>query len=56
MRGDERVQGGMFSDVSMEQRVPVDHPLRGIRKLTDVVLASLSPEFDPLYKASGPPR
>jgi len=45
----------MFSYVSLEQRVPVDHPLRGIRKLTDVVLASLSPEFDQLYKASGRP-
>jgi transposase len=55
MRGDERVQDGMFSYVSLEQRVPVDHPLRGIRKLTDVVLASLSPEFDQLYKASGRP-
>jgi hypothetical protein len=38
MRGDERVQDGMFSHVWLEQRVPVDHPLRGIRKLTDTVL------------------
>ena len=53
MRGDERIQDGMFSYVSLEQRVPLDHPLRGIRKLTDVVLASLSPEFDRLYKSSG---
>jgi hypothetical protein len=28
MRGDERVQDGMFSYVSLEQRVPQDHPLR----------------------------
>ena len=28
MRGDERVQDGMFSYVSLEQRVPADHPLR----------------------------
>ena len=34
MRGDERVQDGMFSYVSLEQRVPQDHPLRAIRKLT----------------------
>jgi hypothetical protein len=33
----------------------VDHPLRGIRKLTDVVLASLSAQFDQLYMASGRP-
>jgi len=50
MRGDERIQDGMFSYVSLEQRVPMD-PLRGIRKLTDAVLGSLSPEFDNLYKA-----
>jgi hypothetical protein len=28
MHGDERVQDRMFSYVSLEQRVPVDHPLR----------------------------
>ena len=35
MRGDERGQDGMFSYVSLEQRVPQDHPLRAVRKLTD---------------------
>ena len=39
----------MFSCVSLEQRVPQDHPLREIRKLTDDVLGSLSAEFDALY-------
>ena len=53
MRGDERVQDGMFSYVLLEQRVPADHPLRGIRKLTDVVLASVDAELDKLYKDSG---
>jgi hypothetical protein len=33
MRGDERIQDGMFSYVSLEQRVPQDHPLRAARKL-----------------------
>jgi transposase len=55
MRGDERVQDGMFSYVTLEQRVPQDHPLREIRRLTDVVLRSLSGEFDSLYSASGRP-
>src|ERR1700687_1221809 len=55
MRGDERVQDGMFSCVTLEQRVPQDHPLRAIRKLTDTVLQSLSAEFDRLYSASGRP-
>jgi len=55
MRGDERVQDGMFSYVSLEQRVPQDHPLRAIRKLTDEVLRSLSAEFDALYSDQGRP-
>ena len=55
MRGDERVQDGMFSYVSLEQRVPVDHPLREVRKVTDTVLRSLNAEFDALYAESGRP-
>ena len=55
MRGDERTQDGMLSYVSLEQRIPADHPLRAVRKLTDVVLGTLSPEFDTLYAASGRP-
>src|SRR5271155_2334446 len=55
MRGDERDQDGMFSYVSLEQRVPQDHPLRAVRKLTDAVLRTLSPEFDALYADSGRP-
>src|SRR5580692_9242836 len=55
MRGDERVQDGMFRYVSLEQRVPLDHPLREVRKLTDKVLRSLNAELDALYAASGRP-
>jgi transposase len=55
MRGTEQVQDGMFSYVSLEQRVPQDHPLRAIRKLTDEVLRSLSGDFDQLYSATGRP-
>jgi transposase len=55
MRGYERTQDGMFSYVSLEQRVPADHPLRAVRKLTDAVLGTLSAEFDALYAASGRP-
>lgn len=40
MRGDERVQDGMFSCVSLEQRVPEDHPLRAARKLSEVLSCS----------------
>ena len=56
MRGDERRQVEIFSCVTLEQRVPGDHRLREIRRLTDVVLRSLSVEFDQLYSAFGRPR
>lgn len=55
MRGDERAQDGMFSYVSLEQRVPSEHPLRAVRRLTDEVLRSLDAEFDALYAGSGRP-
>ena len=55
MRGDERIQDGMFSYVSLEQRVPADHPLREVRKVTDAVLRSLNAELDKLYADSGRP-
>ncbi len=45
----------MFSYVTLEQRVPGDHRLGEIRRLTDIVLRSLSEEFDSLYSASGRP-
>src|ERR1700682_1236857 len=53
MRGDERVQDSMFSYLTLEQRVPQDHPLRKIRTLTDGVLQSLDAEFAKLYAATG---
>src|SRR5215468_913137 len=33
MRGDDRQQAGMWSYLSPEQRVPVDHPLRPLRAM-----------------------
>lgn len=55
MRGNERIQDRMFSYVSLEQRVPSNHPLREVRKLTETVLQSLNAEFDALYADSGRP-
>ncbi len=45
----------MFSYISLEQRVPEDHPLRAVRKLTDGVFRSLDAEFDELYQDGGRP-
>jgi len=49
VREDEQVQDGTFSYISLEQRVPPDHPLRSVHKLTDKVLQSLYAELDALY-------
>ena len=43
----------MFSYITLERRVPADHPLRGIRRLTDGALERLSGEFGKLYSARG---
>ena len=45
----------MFSYFSPESRVPAEHPLRAIKRDADVVLASLSAEFDELYAEIGRP-
>ncbi len=55
MRGDDRKQDDMFSYISPEQRIPQDHPLRGIRKMVDEILRELSPEFSRLYAKTGRP-
>jgi transposase len=53
MRGADAQQSGMFSYVSLEARVPAEHPLRAMRVLLDEALASMSQDFDRLYAAGG---
>jgi len=55
MRGEDEQQAAMFSYVSPEQRVPADHPLRPIRKMTDEIFRELSPRFAVLYARVGRP-
>ena len=55
MRGTDVQQGGMFSYVSLEARVPTDHPLRGIKKLLDEALSSMSRDFEKVYAQEGRP-
>jgi transposase len=55
MRGDDQQQSGMFSYVTLEDRVPVEHPLREIRKTVDEVLRGMAKEFDSMYAKSGRP-
>ena len=55
MRGADEQPGSMFSYVSLEERVPPDHPLRAIRRITDRALERLSPRFGSLYVKFGRP-
>ena len=41
MRGPDEQPGSMFSYLSLEERVPQDHPLRAIRRITDRALERL---------------
>jgi len=55
MRGDDRHQDDMFSYIPLEQRIPKDHPLRGVRRMVDAILMDLSPHFERLYSSTGRP-
>jgi transposase len=55
MRGTDTLQEGLFSYVSPESRIPEDHPLREIRRLTDAALAALSLDFEVAYSPLGRP-
>jgi transposase len=55
VRGKFQDQGGLFSYISPERRVPGDHPLRRIRKLMRDILKELSPSLGRLYASEGRP-
>src|SRR5665213_3100354 len=55
MRGSDRRMGALFSYVDLEARVRRDHPLRSIRRLTDVALEALTADFTRLYSGMGRP-
>src|ERR1700721_2936110 len=55
MRGHDSQQSAAFSYLSPEERVPVNHPLRPIREMIDIGLASLSSVFNQMYSHTGRP-
>jgi transposase len=55
MRGRFQDQGGLFSYIQPEERIPADHPLREIRQLVREVLNGLSHSFGKLYSHEGRP-
>ena len=50
MRGQANPQSSMFSYVSLEERIPREHPLRRLRVLVDAILANMSGLFDQGYR------
>src|SRR6201982_2419234 len=55
MRGRFFDQGGMFSYIRPEQRIPADHRLRKMRELVREVLGELNQTFGKLYSREGRP-
>ena len=55
MRGAFLDQGGLFSYISPDARVPRSHPLRNIRELVREVLSELSRALGQLYASEGRP-
>ena len=55
MRSGKVETQSMFSYLSLEQRVPADHPLRVIRVIVDLSLAELDGHFRRIYSHLGCP-
>jgi transposase len=55
MRGGDVRSEALFSYLSCETRVPLDHPLRPIQKIVDAALGALTEEFEKLYAKLGRP-
>jgi transposase len=55
VRGEAEEPETIFSYITPSQRVPQDHPLRGIRRVVDAALERMSPRFQKLYSRTGRP-
>jgi hypothetical protein len=55
MRGFQDGQTNMLAVISIEQRIPSDHPLRRIKRMADQELKKLSGVFNRMYSQVGRP-
>ncbi len=55
MRGADQHQGSMYSYVTMERRIRVDHPARKIRVLVDQALERMDASLAAMYSSKGRP-
>src|SRR5258705_6693128 len=55
MRGTQDRQASMLALISIEGRIPSEHPLRGIKGMADRELLGLSRVFNQMYSKVGRP-
>jgi transposase len=55
VRGKPEQQLAMLTSLSTEDLIPLDHPIRRIRKVVDEVLAEMDGEFEAMYSRIGRP-
>ena len=55
MRGLQDKQTSMWAFISIEERIPIEHPLRRIKKLADERLVKLAGVFNRMYSQVGRP-
>ncbi len=55
MRSHLDPQSSLFKYFSMEERIPVEHPLRAIKAQAEAVLASMNAAFEAMYADGGRP-
>ncbi len=53
MRGRRNPQITMLALIDLEERVPMAHPMRTVKRLADEALAELSSTFDEMYAKDG---
>jgi len=55
MRGEDKQNHTLFSYVRPDSRIPPNHPLRLIRRVTDAALVAMSEQFDAASSDEGHP-
>lgn len=55
MRSSDTRQGSLFSDVSLDNRIPAKHPVRKFRLVVDMILSSMNAETSSRYADTGRP-
>ncbi len=55
MRGKPDYQSQVYYAIDIESWIPVDHPLRGVKRRADEVLSSMRKDFDRAYLKMGRP-